>query len=302
MASLIKTNKISTPGGEEFTLPTTLPGTDSSLTSTSSGQLGYGSLGFSSDAMTSDNKTINSTAGTTFNSQMQSSSLVDKARITNSSTASAVTLDVLPTLRTGQVASNVQFIRLNFCGVNFADDGFYPSIQLLDSGNNNIISNSSATQAFRSYTNASGGFSNLSKDPNVAYMSLLYNESYRPCGATASSELFNQTTRRNGTAMMNGYCEIQIVSSAANSDTNTGSSYFGAGGLILAKNYFAYRYANGYSSTSNNAIIGVFSQYVSKQVTLNNATKIKFYSYTGSTVMNEGLFWTETTMNPGKTT
>jgi hypothetical protein len=300
MASLIKTNKISTPGGEEFTLPTTLPSVDSSLTSTSTGQLGYGALGFSSDALSSDNKTIDSTAGKTFNAQVQSPSLVDKARVKNDSTASQVTLDVLPQLRTGQVAPNVQFIRFNFCGVNFSDDGFRPTIQLLDSSNNNIITNSSATQAFRSYTNYSGGFSNYSKDPNVAYMPLLYDEGYRPCGATASSELFNQTTRRNGTAMMNGYCEIQIISSAANADTNS-SGYFGPGGLILAKNYFGYRYINDYSSTSNNAIIGVFTQYVSKQTNMNNATKIKFYSHTGTTVMNEGLFWTETTMNPGKT-
>ena len=32
MASLIKTNKISTPGGEDFTLPTTYPASQSSLT------------------------------------------------------------------------------------------------------------------------------------------------------------------------------------------------------------------------------------------------------------------------------
>ena len=297
MASLIKTNKISTPGGEEFTLPTTLPSSQSSLTSTAGGQLGYGSLGFSSDALATDNKVTDSGLTTTFNSQEQSATFVDKARVKYDSTASQVTLDVLPTLRTGQVAPNVQYFTLHFCGVNFSDSNFRPTIQLLDSSNNNIITNSSANQSFRSFTNASGSFSNLSKDPNVAYMPLLYNESYRPCGATASSELFNQTTRRNGTAMMNGFCQIQLVSSDANED----SSEWGAGGLILAKNYFAYRYENSYSSTSANAIIGVFSQYVSKQTNMNNATKIKFYSHTGTTVMNEGLFWTETTMNPGKT-
>lgn len=301
MASLIKTNKLSTPGGQEFTLPTTLPSEASSLTSTASGQLGYGSLGFSSDAMTTNNKTINSAAGQTFNSQVQGETLVDKARVKNDSTATQVTLDVLPTLRTGQVAPNVQFFRLNFCGVNFSDSGFRPTIQLLDASNNNIISNSSANQQFRSFTNYSGGYSNYSKDPNVAYMPLLYDEGYRPTGANASSELFNQTSLRNGTAMMNGYCEIQLVSSAANSSDDTSNSYFGAGGLILAKNYFTYRYQSSYSNTDNNSIIGVFSQYVSKQVSMNNAAKIKFYSHTGTTVMNEGLFWTDTVMNPGKT-
>jgi hypothetical protein len=301
MASLIKTNKLSTPGGQEFTLPTTLPSEASSLTSTASGQLGYGSLGFSSDALTTNNKTINSVAGQTFNSQVQGETLVDKARVKNDSTATQVTLDVLPTLRTGQVAPNVQFFRLNFCGVNFSDGGFRPTIQLLDASNNNIISNSSANQQFRSYSNYSGGYGNYSKDPNVAYMPLLYDEGYRPTGANASSELFNQTSLRNGTAMMNGYCEIQLVSSAANTSDDTSNSYFGAGGLILARNYFSYRYESSYSSTSNNAIIGVFSQYVSKQVSMNNATKIKFYSHTGTTVMNEGLFWTDTVMNPGKT-
>ena len=305
MASLIKTNKLSTPGGQEFTLPTSLPSQASSLTSTAAGQLGYGSLGFSSDAMTTNNKTINNAAGTTFNSQVQSETLVDKARVKMDSTATQVILDVLPTLRTGQVAPNVQFFRLNFCGVNFNDNGFYPTIQLLDSSNNNIISNSNANQQFRSFTNYSGGYSNRSKDPNVAYMPLLYDYGYRPTGAYlgvgASDELFNQATRRNGTAMMNGYCEIQIVSSAANDSDDTSNSFFGAGGLILAKNYFCYRYESSFSNTSNNSIIGVFSQYVSKQVSMNNAKKIKFYSYTGSTVMNEGLFWTETVMNPGKT-
>ena len=42
MASLIKTNKISTPGGQDFTLPTTYPSATVDLTSTSGGQLGYG--------------------------------------------------------------------------------------------------------------------------------------------------------------------------------------------------------------------------------------------------------------------
>ena len=73
-------------------------------------------------------------------------------------------------------------------------------------------------------------------------------------------------------------------------------------GLILSENYLAYRYSSSYSSNNSNSIVGVFGQYVSKQQTLNNPTKIKFYSHTGSTVMNEGLFWTETIMNPGKTT
>jgi hypothetical protein len=302
MASLIKTNKISTPGGEEFTLPTTYPGSQSSLTSTSGGVLGYGSLGFSSDVMSSDNKVINTNAGTFFESNVQSGSLVDKARIKNDSTATAVTLDIVPSLRTGQVAANAQLVTLHFCGVCFADQNFYPTIQLLDSGNNNVISNSNANQAMRYYHNSGGSFNNQSKDPNVAYMSLLYNESIRPCGASASSELFNQTSLRNGTAMMNGYVKMMIISSDANSDTDTSSSRFGAGGLILSENYLAYRYSSSYSSNNSNSIVGVFGQYVSKQQTLNNPTKIKFYSHTGSTVMNEGLFWTETIMNPGKTT
>jgi len=302
MASLIKTNKISTPGGEEFTLPTTYPGTTSSLTSTSGGQLGYGSLGFSSDVLSSDNKVINTNAGTFFESSVQSGSLVDKARIKNDSTATAVTLDIVPSLRTGQVAANVQFVTLHFCGVCFSDSGFRPTIQLLDSDNNNVISNSNANQAMRSYHNSGGSFSNQSKDPNVAYMPLLYNESYRPTGASAASELFNQTALRNGTAMMNGYVSMMIISSDANSDTDTSGSRFGAGGLILSKNNFAFRYESSYSSSSSNSIIGSYGKYVSKQQTLNNPTKIKFYTHTGTTVMNEGLFWTETIMNPGKTT
>ena len=109
MASLIKTNKLSTPGGQEFTLPTTLPSEQSSLTSTSAGQLGYGSLGFSTDALTSDNKVgQEGVAGTTYDSQVQGETLVDKARIKYDATAAAVILECLPTLRTGQVAANYQ--------------------------------------------------------------------------------------------------------------------------------------------------------------------------------------------------
>ena len=102
--------------------------------------------------------------------------------------------------------------------------------------------------------------------------------------------------------MMNGYVKMMIISSDANSDSDTRGSRFGAGGLILSENYLAYRYSSSYSDNNSNSIVGVFSQFVSKQTTLNNPTKIKFYSHTGSTVMNEGLFWTETIMNPGKTT
>ena len=59
--------------------------------------------------------------------------------------ATAVTLDIIPTLRTGQVAANAQLVTLHFCGVCFADQSFYPTIQLLDSGNNNVISNAPHT-------------------------------------------------------------------------------------------------------------------------------------------------------------
>tara|TARA_R100001460_G_scaffold1951_1_gene6805 strand:- start:2164 stop:3078 length:915 start_codon:yes stop_codon:yes gene_type:complete len=303
MASLIKTNKISTPGGEEFTLPTTLPSEQSSLTSTSGGQLGYGSLGFSTDALTTDNKVNkDGEAGSNFSSQVQGETLVDKARFTNSSTANAVTLEALPTLRTGQVAANLQRTRLSFCGVNFSDNGFRPSIQLLDSSNNNIINSSSSAQALRSTTNYSGSSSRYSNNPNVSYMPMLYNESYRPTGANASSELFNQTTRRDGTAMMNGFVEVVCISSDASStNANDYSNSFGAGGQLLIRSYCVFRYDYTSSATNNNSIIGYFNIFSHSTATLNQMKKIKFYSHTGSTVMNEGLFWTESTMNPGKT-
>ena len=303
MASLIKTNKLSTPGGQEFTLPTTLPSEQSSLTSTSAGQLGYGSLGFSTDALTSDNKVgQDGVAGTTYDSQVQGETLVDKARIKYDATAAAVILECLPTLRTGQVAANLQTTRLNFHGVNFSDSGFRPTIQLLDSSNNNIINSSSSAQALRSTNNYQGGSQQYSSNPNVSYMPMSYNDTYRPCGASASSELFNQTTRRNGTAMMNGYVEVVCISSeASTTSANDYSNSKGAGGQLLIKSYCVYRYENSYSSTSNNAIIGMFSVFSQSTATLNQMKKIKFYSHTGTTVMNEGLFWTESMMNPGKT-
>ncbi len=302
MASLIKTNKLSTPGGEEFTLPTALPSEQSSLTSTSAGQLGYGSLGFATDALTSDNKVgKDGVADSNFNSQVQGETLVDKARVKNDATAAAVILECLPTLRTGQVAANLQKTRLNFCGVNFSNGDFRPTIQLLDSSNNNIISSSSSAQALRSTNNYQGSSQQYSSNPNVSYMPMSYNETYRPCGASASSELFNQTSLRNGTAMMNGYVEVVCISSdASTTSANDYSNAKGAGGQLLIKSYCVYRYTNSYSSTGNNAIIGMFNIFSHSTATLNQMKKIKFYSHTGSTVMNEGLFWTESTMNPGK--
>ena len=307
MASLIKTNKLSTPGGQEFTLPTSLPSEQSSLTSTSAGQLGYGSLGFSSDALTSDNKVgQDGIVGSNFASQVQGETLVDKARVKNDSTANQVILECLPTLRTGQVAGNLQKTRLNFCGVNFNDGGFRPTIQLLDSSNNSIITSGSSAQAMRTTSNYSGSEAQYSKNPNTSYMPMLYDESYRPTGAYtgvgASDELFNQTSLRNGTAMMNGYVEVVCVSSAASSTSaNDYGSSQGAGGQLLIKSYCVYRYISSYSSTSSNAIIGMFNVFSHSTATLNQMKKIKFYSHTGTTVMNEGLFWTESTMNPGKT-
>ena len=303
MASLIKTNKISTPGGEEFTLPTTLPSEQSSLTSTSGVQLGYGSLAFATDALTTNNKVgKDGEAGSNFNSQVQGETLVDKARFTNSSTANAVTLEALPTLRTGQVAANLQRTRLNFCGVNFSDNNFRPTIQLLDSSNNNIINSSNSAQALRSTSNYSGSNSRYSNNPNVSYMPMLYNETYRPTGANATSELFNQTIRRDGTAMMNGFVEVVCISSSASSTSaNDYSNAKGAGGQLLIRSYCVFRYDFSRTATSSNSIVGFFNVFSHSTATLNQMKKIKFYSHTGSTVMNEGLFWTESTMNPGKT-
>lgn len=303
MASLIKTNKLSTPGGQEFTLPTTLPSEQSSLTSTSAGQLGYGSLGFSTDALTTDNKVgQDGVAGATYGSQVQGETLVDKARIKYDATAAAVILECLPTLRTGQVAANLQTTRLNFHGVNFSNGDFRPTIQLLDSSNNNIINSSSSAQALRSTNNYSGSSAQYSSNPNVSYMPMSYNETYRPCGASASSELFNQTSLRNGTAMMNGYVEVVCISSdASTTSANDYTNAKGAGGQLLIKSYCVYRYENSYSSTSSNAIIGMFNIFSQSTATLNQMKKIKFYSHTGTTVMNEGLFWTESILNPGKT-
>jgi hypothetical protein len=300
MASLIKTNKLSTPGGEEFTLPTTLPSEQSSLTSTSAGQLGYGSLGFSSDAMVGSNFAKSGTETSTAN--VSGEVMIDKARVKNDATTNQVILSVKPsTFRTGQQAQNIQVVRLCYDGVCFSDGGFYPTIQLLDSGNNNIITNSSANQAMRSYANVNGGMTHYSNDPNTAYCPMLYSYSYRPTGANASSEIFNQTTRRNGTAMMNGFVEIMLTSSAANEDDGSSSNSWGAGGHILIKTFSWFRHQSSYSNTDNNAIQRNFNIFSSKQTTVNNMEKIKFYSYTGSTVMNEGLFWTESMLNPFRT-
>jgi len=304
MASLIKTNKLSTPGGQEFTLPTSLPSEQSSLTSTSAGQLGYGALGFSSDAMVGSNFVKSGTETSTAN--ISSDVMIDKARVKMDATANQVILSVKPTtFKTGQQAQNIQVARFCYDGVCFNDGGFYPTIQLLDSSNNNIISNSSSNQAMRSYANVNGGMTHYSNDPNTAYCPMLYSYSYRPTGAYtgvgASDEIFNITSRRNGIAMMNGFVEIMLTSSAANEDDGSSSNSWGAGGHILIKTFSWFRHQSSYSNTDNNSIQRNFNIFSSKQTTVNNMEKIKFYSYTGSTVMNEGLFWTESMLNPFRT-
>ena len=294
MASLIKTNKISTPGGEEFTLPTTLPSAQSSLTSTSGGQLGYGDLGFSSDAMVKNTAVVG--GATAF---QQSEILMDKARVKNDATAAAVELDLTPSLRTGQTNANVQSFRINYSGVCFSSHhDFYPAIQLYDSSNTALISGSGSSQAYRWRSNYSGGYNNYSTDPNDNYMHLYASSSYRPTGASTSSELFNVTSREDGRAFLNGFAEFTIVNSAITSiDTQ-----FGVGGAIQCNMYTVYRYQSSKNNTDNNCTIGNFGVFAQKKTSMNNAVKIKFYSGAGgSAVMNEGLFWTETYMNPYKT-
>ena len=122
MASLIKTNKISTPGGEDFTLPTTYPASKSQLQSTSSGVWQYKTGGVSTDKMGSGSTPA--VIGERF---------CDKVRVNNTvATPSTVNLSLTPD-NTSDV-DNIAWSKLEFAGVcfdnNSGNDYSHPNIKL----------------------------------------------------------------------------------------------------------------------------------------------------------------------------
>ena len=277
MASLIKTNKISTPGGEEFTLPTTLPSSQSSLTSTSGGVLGYGDLGFSTDRLENASGDI-------------SRVFVDKLRATQASPLSNMTLDVVPS---GTDADNVQDIWINCSGVCLAADGFL-GLEFLDASNNNVLS-SSTQMRFRVYHAIGGGgiahqvYSNQSWNEHR-----LHHSSYDVPGASASSEIFTATTLANERPVFNMEARIMIVSASQANPVEDSSTNGGVGGRMIVSAYSGWRRGN---FDSESAGAATWSNSVWHYSTLNQVAKVKLFDYSGSSSINEGLAWSEVSLN-----
>lgn len=288
MASLIKTNKISTPGGEEFTLPTTLPSAASNLTSTSGGQLGYGSLGFSSDRL----ETSTGKIGRIF---------VDKVRCNNAnSTLSNFTLDCVPAGVTD--LDTIQTVYFNMSGI-CGTGQFYPALQILDSSNNNLIDNSNSGQ-MRWRVNLNGNsastYSGNTADASWGYHKLTHN-SYPPSGTSATGEIFTKTTPAdwNDRARLAGEVRISQISSNLGTFASSGSSMT-SGGRIMIEARIGYK-RGATSSTSGGMFISVYTSSLWLRTSQAPMAKIKFFDWNGSASFNEGLCWTETTLNSLKT-
>tara|TARA_R100001510_G_scaffold53004_1_gene54203 strand:- start:9924 stop:10790 length:867 start_codon:yes stop_codon:yes gene_type:complete len=288
MASLIKTNKISTPGGEEFTLPTTLPSSASNLTSTSGGQLGYGALGFSSDRLETTTGKI-------------SRVFVDKVRCNNaSSTLSNFTLDCVPSGVTD--LDTIQTVYFNVSGV-CATGTFYPAIQILDSSNNNLIDNSNSGQMRWRLNSRGAGLSTQTGNTSNASWGYhkLTEDSYPPTGASATGEIFTKTTPAdwNDRARFSGEMRITQISSNLGTFASSGSGMT-SGGRIMIEARMGYRRGS-VSSTSTGSFVSVYTASLWLRTSQAPMAKIKLYDYNGSASFNEGLCWTETTLNSLKT-
>ena len=288
MASLIKTNKFSTPGGEEFTLPTTLPSAASNLTSTSGGQLGYGALGFASDRL----ETTTGKIGRIF---------VDKVRCNNaSSTLSNFTLDCVPAGVTD--LDTIQTVYFNMSGI-CGTSAFYPALQILDSSNNNLINNGYSGQMRWRLNLSANSVSTNQGDTSSAswgYHKLSHN-SYPPSGASATGEIFTKVTPGdwNDRARLAG--EVRITQISSNLGTfQTSASSMTSGGRIMIEARIGYK-RNATSSTSGGQFISVYTTSLWLRTSQAPMAKIKFYDFNGSASFNEGLCWTETTLNSLKT-
>lgn len=287
MASLIKTNNFSTPGGETFALPTTLPAATSNLTATSGGQLGYGALGFSSDRLQNSTGKI----GRVF---------VDKVRCNNaSSTISNFTLDCVPSGVTD--LDTMQDVYFNLSGV-CATTTWYPAIQILDSSNNVLTDDTNGGRVRWRLNAAGNSFTDQTYSVNNNWNGhKLFPNSYPPDGATATGEIFTKTTPSDwgSRSRCSGEIRITQISSDIASFATSSSSMTSAGRILIEARIGYKRGAT--SSTST----GAFVQSYTTSLWLRNSqvpmAKIKLYDYNGSASFNEGLCWTETTINSLKT-
>lgn len=287
MASLIKTNNLSTPGGETFALPTALPSAASNLTATSGGQLGYGALGFSSDRL----ETSTGKIGRVF---------VDKVRCNNaSSTLSNFTLDCVPAGVTD--LDTIQDVYFNLSGV-CATATWYPAIQVLDANNNNLLTSSYSGQMRWRLSARGNGYSDDTYNvtgANLGYHKL-YPNSYPPSGDSKTGEIFTKTAPSDFSNVSRCGGEIRITQLSSSLGTFASStSNLTSAGRILIEAKIGYKRSS-VSDTSTGTYTQSYTTSLWMATTQAPMAKIKFYSTSGQ-AFNEGLCWTETTLNSLKT-
>ena len=284
MASLIKTNKISTPGGEEFTLPTTYPSAKVDLTSTSGGQLGYGSANPVTDRMETSSTT--SETGEVF---------CDKARVNNASAVvSNVTLNCLPNALTD--VNDIARTRLHFSGVCFTGNA-RPCIQLLDASDN-VCWNGNFTGRQRWQYSYGGGNSQESYSRNASVTNL--NEGFELShpqlteltGGSQSGEIFTKTAATNNLAMLGG--ELQV--SQYNKEQGYQYDHFLIEAVMVYNNNATFSTTSSVNWVKHTSCI-YYNGYSSGAAPI--YTKLKFYDRNSENI-NEGMFMTYSHINSFK--
>jgi len=281
MASLIKTNKISTPGGEEFTLPTTYPSATVDLTSTSGGQLGYGSANPVTDRMQTSSST--SVTGDIF---------CDKARVNNASSAvSSVVLNCLPAGTTD--VDEITRTKFTFSGACFTGVA-KPVIQLLTSSDGDCLNANYACNQRLMYSYGSGSsqesYSRVMTNTEKNQGHMLYHPQLTaPTGASQSGEIFTKTSATNGLAMLGGELVVSQYTKEQGYDTDH----------FLIESVFVYNNNSSFTVTNSvnfimNSTMWQYSGYNSGSAPV--YTKLKFYDSNGNNI-NEGMFMTYSNLN-----
>ena len=290
MASLIKTNKISTPGGEDFTLPTTYPASISTLQSTSSGVWQYKTGGVSSDKMGSGSTP--SVIGERF---------CDKVRVNNTvATPATVNLSLTPD-NTSDV-DNIAWSKLEFAGVCFDNNSgnnySHPTIKLKDSSGTAIL-DSNFRQSYKkrdSYNAGNGSYVNNNSNASSNGFKLNYSYSIAS-GSLSSDEGFTKTAGWTGAGLLSGIVYIYCLTPTQNSAAGD----INRKGMIRMISQISYRNDITFSNYSC-YFTQNFSDFYMKSdgQTWNQATQLDFYDTNGNNI-NEGLFWTYSFLNPTKT-
>lgn len=279
MASLIKTNKLSTPGGEEFTLPTTYPSATVDLTSTSGGQLGYGPANpITANAATSTGKIAER--------------FCDKLRVNNANgTVANATLNALPSDVTD--VSSIVRTQIDFSGVCFTGTG-NPYVQLLDASNNNVINGNYYVyeRKHENYGGGSTGTLNTSPGQNNAStngLQLNYNQTTK--GAAQSGEIFAKTSNVDNLTMMSGYI---IINQYNIQDGLTNNS-------MLIESNIQYNYNGTYTDSGRTCMVHKWTRYCGQNTidTFQPYTQVKIYDLSGNAI-NEGMFVSYSHINVNK--